>query len=141
MTEQTFILSDLLTDIDGILGRVKESYLRRYSLLQNELRETDVTANGDYQRLFRGYYKVRGREPEWNATFFRILENWKHDQYVTFPTILNLVFQETGRVEPSFCSKLVATIRPDKPVYDKLVRQNLQLCSHPERRPLKPPRN
>jgi hypothetical protein len=34
-----------------------------------------------------------------------------------------------GRVEPSFSSKLVATIRPEMPVYDSIVRNRLGIAN------------
>jgi hypothetical protein len=41
--------------------------------------------------------------------------------------VMGRVFRQTGRVEPPFCSKVVATVRPELPVYDQHVRMNLTL--------------
>lgn len=51
----------------------------------------------------------------------------KVDASVSFQSVIEQIYSEKGRVEPSFSSKLVAMIRPEKPVYDKHVKENLSL--------------
>lgn len=55
------------------------------------------------------------------------------ERSTTMPSLSTASLQKSierqGRLEASFSSKLVATIRPDKPIYDKYVRQNLSLAA------------
>lgn len=43
----------------------------------------------------------------------------------TFDRIITEMYERTGNVEPSFSSKLVATLNTDMPVWDKYVLRNL----------------
>lgn len=55
-----------------------------------------------------------------------------------FSSVLEDVYNRTGKVEGSFCSKLVATVNADKPVLDANVLASLELkkcaCPYPEGR-------
>lgn len=46
---------------------------------------------------------------------------------VSFEEVLQYLYSDLGRVEPSFSSKLVATIDDSKPVWDVHVLNNLGL--------------
>lgn len=121
------ILTQLLQNIDATLARITASHLTRYDKLQRSLHTTDVSVDQEYQRVFNGYYRMQRRTPDWYQFFFSLLEGEKHNGAITFREVFERVYCERRRVEPSFCSKLVATIRPDMPVYDKYVRENLSL--------------
>src|SRR5688500_4764614 len=109
------ILEQILSSAEGIFGRITSSQLARYDSLQTLLRTTDVSANADYQRIFNGFYRMQRRPAEWYQMFFALLEREKRNETVRFGRILDEVHERTGRIEPSFCSKLVATIRPRMP--------------------------
>ena len=121
------ILDRLQDQIDSILGRITESYLRRYDHLQRRLASTNVAVDSEYRSTFNGYYRMQRRSKDWYDYFFGLLETKKNSPTATFKDILTEVHRTKRRIEASFCSKLLATIRPDKPVYDKHVRENLRL--------------
>ena len=121
------ILDLLLNNIDEILRRITVSHLRRYDTLQRSLCATDVAADQEYQRMFNGYYKMQRRRQEWYGYFFSLLEREKKNTNITFRHVLEETYSTQHRIEPSFSSKLVATIRPEMPVYDKHVRENVSL--------------
>ena len=129
------ILHDLLRSGDVLLGRINEAQLSRYDRLQTQLRSTDVMTNHEYRKTFIGYYRMGQHQPQWYEHFFSLLEREKHNATVTFPDVLAELYRTQGRLEASFSSKLIATIRPDKPIYDKFVRQNLSLVVPPLRLP------
>ncbi len=111
----------------GRLGaRRNRNGLERYCQLQESLSRVDVRSDGDYQRAFKSFYRVRrGRglcEP-----FFSILEREKNNPAPSFGKVLAEIHGRTGRVEASFSSKLVATIDADLPVWDRHVLDNLGL--------------
>lgn len=121
------VLNSLLNNLDAILGRITASHLRRYQSLQADLRTKDVASDEAYQRTFNGFYKMQRRTREWYAYYFALLQREKNNKSITFAHVLEKIHAEQKRVEPSFTSKLVATIRPEMPVYDRLVRDNLSL--------------
>jgi hypothetical protein len=70
---------------------------------------------------------MQRRNQHWYRYYFSLLERDKNNKSITFQKVIEQVYSDTGRVEPSFSSKLVATICTDKPVYDKYVCINLDL--------------
>jgi hypothetical protein len=71
---------------------------------------------------------MQRRPRDWYAYFFSLLEREKNNRDITFRAVLEETYFTKGRIEPSFSSKLVATVRPEMPVYDKYVRANLLLA-------------
>lgn len=77
----------------------------------------------DYQRNFNSFYKVR-RGAEWQSVYYEILFR-EYGNKPSFAQIITEMYERTGNIEPSFSSKLVATLDTDKPVWDKYVLSNL----------------
>jgi len=121
------IIELLLRNVDEIFGRITLSQLSRYDKLQRSLCAIDVAADQDYQRTFNGYYRMQRRTRDWYGYFSRLLEREKKNRNITFREVLEETYATKCRVEPSFSSKLIATIRPELPIYDKYVRENLLL--------------
>ena len=67
---------------------------------------------------------MRQRPAEYYSTYFNFMEKQKNRD-VTFEETLRYLHASLGRIEASFSSKLVATINPNKPVWDEFVLQNL----------------
>jgi hypothetical protein len=99
--------------------------LERYRWLQAHRDADDIRTDPVYRKRFNHFYRVR-RGTDWQETFYGLLEARKHHM-VSFSGVLHALHQATGRYEPSFASKLVATIRPDMPVIDSVVLRNLNL--------------
>jgi len=121
------ILRSLSNNLDAVLARITQSHLERYRLLLDDLTTKDVGSDLGYQCIFNGFYKMQRRSEDWYRYYFKLLETKKNDPDVTFQTTIEQIYADKHRVEPSFSSKLVATIHPDRPVYDKHVRENLSL--------------
>ena len=68
---------------------------------------------------------MRQRSARWYRHYFNYLEQQKKNTRLLFKDTLQDIQSTFGRVEPSFASKLVATIRPETPVYDSVVLRNL----------------
>jgi hypothetical protein len=117
----------LIEDAAHIVGEIKVSHLQRYDWLQGMLRRTDVTKDREFQRTFNGFFKMGKKTPEWYQFYFSLLEREKNNESLTFKSVFEQIFRSCGRVEPSFSSKLLASVCPDKPIYDKILRQNLCL--------------
>src|SRR4030095_10765360 len=78
-----------------------------------------------YQRVYKRFYVMGRRSAQWYEFYFGMLEREKTHSDLRFEAVLTATFEATGRVEPSLSSKLLATVRPDAPVYDEYVRVNL----------------
>ena len=108
--------------------------LSTYQYLQDSLLDYDVSTDEKYRKAFKSFYVVR-RDEKWCDMFFLILQQEKDKHEISFRSILEEVFNEaqaqkfekTIRVESSYCSKLVATINPNLPVWDKYVLDSLGL--------------
>ena len=98
-------------------------YMRIMALVQ----KTDVSIDQEFQHLFNGFYRVRQRPAAFYKCYYQFLEAHKNDTLITYEEILLHLYHELGRIEASFSSKLLATICPDRPVWDVYVLQNLGL--------------
>lgn len=110
--------------IDCALLRVEDG-LRKYLSLQDSLENVDVSKDQDFQKRFNHFYRIR-RNRNWQSQFYKLLQE-KKKKGVAFAYALKTINRNTGRLEASFASKLVATIHPDKPVIDKFVLDNADL--------------
>jgi hypothetical protein len=91
-------------------------YLEIMELFSN----TDVSIDKDFQRRFNGFYRIRQRPPEWYEQYYAYMQSQK-GQNPTFSYVLRHLYSVLGRYEPSFSSKLVATIDVNSPVWDSVV--------------------
>lgn len=107
--------------------RKRKNAIARYDCLVNSLHSSNVANDATYQRVFIGYYGVRGRNDEWRRDFFGILEREKNNESVCFSALLEELWGKVQKVELSFTSKLIATIDPNRPVYDSNVEDCLGL--------------
>lgn len=102
----------------------RRSDLDRYARTIDQLHLTNVAYDENYQRLFNGLYGVRRNKP-WRNAYYKIFENKKRENAISFRSVLLEIFEATGRVEASFASKLLATVDPTRAIYDSVVRTNL----------------
>lgn len=99
--------------------------LDKYQFIMEQVNKTDVSTDVDFQRTFNGFYVVR-RNESWRKAYYDFFESVKGGT-PTFASILTHLYNCTGNIEPSFSSKMLATIFPDKPIWDRYVVQNLDL--------------
>lgn len=112
-------------DFDKI-REINPKSFQRYLEIEKRVFETDVAADPDFQRLFSGFYRVR-RNKKWRTAYFALFEQMKKADKLSFSAVATALFKETGRVEASFSSKMLATIDPGFPIWDKYVLLNLGL--------------
>lgn len=85
--------------------------------------KVNVAENGDFRRKFNAFYRVRQRPREWYNIYFSYMQRVR-DNKPSFADVLDDLYRSTGRYEPSFSSKLVATLDPEQPVWDVWVMKN-----------------
>ena len=99
--------------------------LDKYLYIMDQVKKTDVSADADFQRTFNGFYIIR-RNEAWRKVYYGLFERVK-TKTPTFADILTYLYECTGNIEPSFSSKMLASIFPEKPIWDRYVTQNLGL--------------
>lgn len=87
---------------------------------------SNVQTNRDFQRAFNGFYKIRQRPKSFYRALYGYLEKNKNKE-ISFEQALSFFYRKFNRFEPSFSSKVVATINPNLPVWDSVVIKKLKL--------------
>lgn len=100
--------------------------LEGYARIQRTVRETDVSSDADFQRLYNRFYRMR-RNAEWQSSYYAIMEREKANPSTAYGDVLRGMHELTGNVETSFASKIIAALHPDKPIWDSLVFARLGL--------------
>ena len=106
--------------------RIAESMgFNKYKQIMERVRNTNVSSDKDFQRTFNSYYRIR-RNEEWQTIFYDLFETIK-DSEPSFEQIIRVLYKNTGNIEASFSSKMLATINTDMPIWDRYVFHNLCL--------------
>jgi uncharacterized protein (DUF697 family) len=99
--------------------------VNKYVDIMNCLQNCDVSKDTDFQTLYKGFYRVR-RNNEFCKAYFEYMEEHKNS-VITFENVLQYLYDTNKKIEPSFASKLLATINPNMPVWDKNVLSQLSI--------------
>jgi hypothetical protein len=97
--------------------------IQQYLEIMELFPHANVAGDSSFQRKFNRFYRVRQRPAEWYEIYYSFMQLAKA-QRPTFNLALDHFRSTMGRCEPSFSSKLIATIDPSQPVWDKYVLQN-----------------
>jgi hypothetical protein len=119
-------LPALMPAASDLLARRRPGPIELYLDLADVAWRLDLAgpAAADFQRKFNGFYGVR-RNAKWRSVFYATFEGAKQqvpDPAALFRWALAAIETETGRVEASFVSKLVATLHPEAAVLDSVIR-------------------
>lgn len=99
--------------------------LDKYEMIMRFAASTDVSHDAGFQKAFNAFYRIR-RNAEWRKCYYALFEQAKVNHF-GFADVIRTLFHVTGNVECSFSSKMIATIDPNKPIWDQYVIQNLGL--------------
>jgi len=100
--------------------------VKKYMNIMDRLLECDVSKDRTFQKAYNGFYRLRQRSAEWYQAYYDYLEQHKNSD-LEFKEVLFYLYEKTGKIEPSFSSKLLATVNPDMPVWDMNVLSQLSL--------------
>ncbi|NLZ65173.1 MAG: hypothetical protein GX906_02120 [Clostridiales bacterium] len=105
----------------------------KYQRIMDTVLKENISTNETFKKLFNGYYGIR-RDSNWQTKYYQYFQKHKRNLTISFDEIIdyiynNLLTSKGGKmpVEPSFSSKMLATINPNMPIYDKKVRTNMKL--------------
>ena len=85
-----------------------------------------MSSDAAFQRPYNRFYRVR-RNAEWQSAYYEIMQREKVSAVLSFEDILREMHERTGSVEASFTSKMIATLDPDRPIWDSVVLERLGL--------------
>lgn len=106
--------------------------LKTYMEIMQTAQSTNFKATDEYRKMYKGFYNVRQRSCEWYDKYFLLMEEQSTENR-SFEDLLRIMFKEHGKIEVSFVSKLMATINPQLPIWDKFVLINLGKAAEWER--------
>ena len=86
----------------------------------------NIATSREFQKHFNGFYRIRRNQTR-QKIYYDFFNKNKINKNITFNQILDYMYKETGRIEASFCSKMLHTINPDMPIRDKFVLKNLKI--------------
>ena len=117
----------------NLLNHLAYSFgLPKYVWLMDNVHSIDIAALNekgcnDFQKTFNSFYRVR-RNGKWRKVYYDYFEAAKNGN-PDFKDILIFIKDNTPQhnLEPSFSSKMLATIDPDKPIWDSRVLKRLEL--------------
>ena len=84
---------------------------------------TNVESDTEFQRLYNHFYRLR-RNQKFRSAYYQFMQENKGNSNLTFADVLHYFYQKFKRLESSFSSKLLHTIKPDKPVWDTWIGKN-----------------
>ncbi len=102
--------------------------LKAYSNIMLFTKNQPFVATQEFRTKFNGYYRLRQRSTEWYDKFYSLFESQFRIER-SFEDLLREMHTVSGSLEVSFISKLIATVNPDKPIWDQYVVRNIGLES------------
>jgi hypothetical protein len=79
-----------------------------------------------FRRKFNSFFRVR-RDLLWQEAYYGVFQSSIESTKISFGFILQRIFDLTGKVEPSFSSKMLHIINQDMPIWDQHVLKALKL--------------
>ena len=112
-------------DFDEAMAKLKtlEKDIRRYFEV---MRMAETPENPEFRKKFNAFYRVR-RDEAWRSEFYQLMEDFRKKDDPYFGEVLLRLHQRTGQIEPSFASKMLATLNADMPIWDSNILRVLHL--------------
>jgi len=115
-----------------IIRAIRDSQVgvEKYIELMDIFRSRNISKDLDFRRRFNHFYRMMKRSQEFYNDYFYYLEKNKNSN-IRFFDVISHFEKKFNRMEPSFSSKLIATINPNFAIWDKFVLRNLGLTAPP----------
>lgn len=96
--------------------------LEKYQYIMERFRKVDVSEDTEFQGVYRDFYQMRRfYSDEFARKYFRLMEQLKEMDAVTFKMVFERVKHIQCTYEISFSSKMAHTFNPQMPIWDKIV--------------------
>lgn len=93
--------------------------IERYRFIMEKVRRVDVSLDEGFQKTYENFYTLSRYPKEFRQDYFAYMERCKEAE-LSFEEALSY-FLKYGTLEVSFSSKLVHTLDPEQPIWDKNV--------------------
>lgn len=114
-------VADLLYQYTSqLLAAIPIRMVDKYRWIQNHFRHINVTSDGEFQKRYTGFYRMRFISPEYRQTYFQLLECGKQ-QEMSFEKLARQLYAIDNRHEFSFLTKMLHTLDTNRPIYDSQV--------------------
>ena len=100
----------------------------KYDFIMNRFSKVDVSADEEFQKKFTGFYRIRRNKELFLKRYYSFMESLKGEE-ASFEEIIRTIHDFQGTIEPSFSSKMLATLNPDMPVWDRYVLSNAEIAA------------
>lgn len=94
-----------------------------YKELMEDVKYVNVSLDTNFQKKFNYFYKVR-RDEHWRKAYYSLFEECKNKPDISFKEIITKLYDVTENIEASFSSKILATLKPEMPIWDQYVLKN-----------------
>lgn len=99
---------------------IKGSLDRYLKIMEFAKTSPDISKDREFQKTFNGFYIAGPKSQLWYQQFYELFQEAREHKY-DFKTVLFKLYDTTGRVELSFCSKMIHTLNPQKPIIDQYI--------------------
>lgn len=100
----------------------------KYDFIMKRFLVTDVSMDEEFQRRFTGFYRIRRSKELFLTKYYALMESLK-GKPASFEDIVREIHTFIGTIEPSFSSKMLATLNPNMPVWDQYVLMNAGIAA------------
>ena len=102
-------------------ARLINSIIDDYLFLQQTLEDKkDGFCTSEFKKRFNKLYTVRQKTKTWLKCFYDLFHNCYYRKY-SFEECMVKLYEETGQIHPSLCSRIITTLDPTKPSWDSNV--------------------
>lgn len=101
-------------------------YLKIMDYIKNG---TNVKENGDFQKIFNRFYRIRLSDTNAYPKFYSVFEKYRKKEKYEFEELFKEVNNATGRIDLSFSTKIYHTLNPKYPIYDNNVATMFELST------------
>ncbi len=117
----------MILDCDIMVKKCLEDVLevKKYIEIIEETDDNNFIVTNDFKKKYKSFYNIRFVSQEWIDKYFKLLKDQVGENKRNFEEILYELYDVSKRVDVSFASKLIATVSPDEPIWDKYVLKNM----------------
>lgn len=108
----------------------KKKRIQKYVEIMKKLKENNGKLSELGKKKYKSFYGMNhafSLSKDFYKIYFKYLEDNYHNTEINFSEVLDVISKASGRIEKSFASKLLATINPNRAVWDKNVSSRLEL--------------
>ena len=100
--------------------------LQKYQIIMDKLRRTDVSHNKYFQEVFCKLYEMKMYYSvgDFADKYFEAMEQMKRKKHISFKDCFEKLTTIGNRKELTFSSRLLHTLDPQYPIWDKIVAED-----------------